>query len=127
MHKVLVSIGTNTDTCFNMKRATDHLYACFPSIRFTTVAKTEPCGANFKGPFLNALAYFESKLTKEEILLRFKNIEKSMGRQPSHKAEGVVIIDIDLIQWDNEILKPEDLERDFMQELLVQVQDIINN
>lgn len=127
MHKVLVSLGTNTDTCFNMKRATDYLYSCFPNIRFTTVIKSEPCGANFKGPFLNALAYFESKLTKEEIVLRFKSIEKKMGRLPSHKAEGIVIIDIDLIQWDNEVLKPEDLERDYMSELLIQVQDITNN
>ena len=47
-----------------------------------------------------------------------------MGRQPSHKAEGIVIIDIDLIQWNNEVLKPDDFKRDYMNELIVQMQRI---
>lgn len=124
MHKVLLSIGTNTDTCFNMKRAIDNLHACFPNIQFTSIIESAPCGAIFKGPFLNILAYFETNMVKEEIQVRFKSIEKIMGRQSSHKAEGIVIIDIDLIQWNNEVLKPDDFKRDYMNELIVQMQRI---
>ena len=126
MHKVLLSIGTNTDACFNMKRAIDSLHSCFPNIQFTTIIESVACGAIFKGPFLNTLAYFETNMVKEDIKVRFKGIEKNMGRQPSHKAEGIVIIDIDLIQWNNEVLKPEDFKRDYMCELLEQVQDIVS-
>ena len=124
MHKVLLSIGTNTDTCFNMKRAIDNLHACFPNIQFTSIIESAPCGAIFKGPFLNILAYFETNMVKEEIQGRFKSIEKIMGRQSSHKAQGIVLIDIDLIQWDNEVLKPDDFKRDYMNELIVQMQRI---
>ena len=66
-------------------------------------------------------------MVKEDIQVRFKSIEKIMGRQPSHKANGIVIIDIDLIKWNNEVLKPDDFKRDYMNELLLQVQDIVGN
>ena len=124
MHKVLLSIGTNTDACFNLKRAIDNLHSCFPNIQFTSITESAACGETFKGPFLNTLAYFETNMVKEDIQVRFKSIEKNMGRQPSHKAEGVVIIDIDLIKWNNEVLKPDDFTRDYMNELIVQMQRI---
>ena len=124
MHKVLLSIGTNTNACFNLKRAIDFLISCFPSIRFTNITESEPCGEQFKGIFLNVLAYFETNICKDEIQTQFKIIEKNMGRLSTHKAEGKVIIDIDLIKWDNEVLKPDDFKRTYMHDLLLQVKDI---
>jgi len=127
MHKVLLSIGTNTNACFNLKQAIDNLLSYFPSIRFTNITESEPCGEQYIGMFLNVLAYFETDMDKDVVHLRFKTIEKNMGRQPSHKAEGIIIIDIDLIKWDNKVLKPDDFERPYMHELLLQMQDIANN
>lgn len=127
MHKVLLSIGTNTNACFNLKRAINNLYSNFPNIRFTTITESEPCGANFNGPFLNTLAFFETNMVKDEIMMRLKTIEKSMGRKPNHKAEGKIIIDIDLIKLDNEVLKPEDFKRSYINELLLEIKEITNN
>ena len=50
-----------------------------------------------------------------------------MGRLPSHKEEGIIIIDIDLMQWNNEILKPEDFERHYIQPLLREMEEIIGH
>ncbi len=127
MHKVLLSIGTNTNACFNLKRAIESLHSCFPQIRFTTITESEPCGEQYIGLFLNTLAYVKTNMSKDDIQLCIKNIEKKMGRQPTHKAEGKIIIDIDLIQWDNEVLKPDDFKRDYMHGLLLQIKDIANN
>ncbi len=124
MHKVLLCIGTNTNACFNMKRAIDCLRSYFPNIRLTSTIESAPYGANYEGLFLNTLAYFETNMPKDDIQLRCKTIERNMGRQPTHKAEGKIIIDIDLIKWDNEVLKPEDFKRGYMKELLVQLLDI---
>lgn len=124
MHKVLLGIGTNTNACFNMKRAIDSLRSYFPNIIFTSTIESAPCGANFKNRFLNSLAYFETNMPKDKIQLRCKSIERNMGRKATDKAEGKIIIDIDLIKWDKEVLKPEDFKRRYMNELLMQVQDI---
>lgn len=127
MHKVLLSIGSNTDACMNMKQAIEHLLSYFPSIIFTSTIETEPHGEVYTTPFLNALAYFRTKLSKDDIQLQLKTIEKVMGRKPTDKAEGRIIIDIDLVKWDNEVLKPDDLEHNYMQQLLFEIEKITNH
>jgi 2-amino-4-hydroxy-6-hydroxymethyldihydropteridine diphosphokinase len=39
-----------------------------------------------------------------------------LGRLPEEKSQGVVRIDIDLLMYDDSVLKPADLERDFVVE-----------
>lgn len=118
MHKVLLSIGTNTNTRFNLNRAKSILQTDFPSIQFTNDIESKAYGEIYKGLFLNTLGYFESDLHKNDLILHFKNIEKIMGRTPKDKSKGKVIIDIDLIKWDNEIIKPNDFERSYVQDLM---------
>ena len=125
MHKILLGIGTNIDACFNMRQATDYLLYYFPGIKFTSTIETDPFGPVYTAPFFNALAYFKTDLSKDEILLQLKLIEKTMGRLPSHKEEGIVVIDIDLVQWNNEILKPDDYKRNYIKQLLLEMQEII--
>ena len=50
-----------------------------------------------------------------------------MGRLPTHKKEGKIIIDIDLLQWNGEILKPDDFKRDYMKQLLKEIKEIIKD
>lgn len=126
MHKTVLGIGSNTDARFNMKRATDYLRYYFPNIKFTSTIETKAYGDMFTTPFVNALAYFKTDLSKDEIQLRLKEIEKNMGRISSHKTEGIVIIDIDLIQWNNEVLKPDDFKRGYMHELMFEIDDSSN-
>jgi 2-amino-4-hydroxy-6-hydroxymethyldihydropteridine diphosphokinase len=127
MHKILLGIGTNIDACFNMRQATDYLLYYFPGIKFTSTIETDPFGPVYTAPFFNALAYFETDLSKDEIQLILKTIEKNMGRLPSHKSEGVIIIDIDLVQLNNETLKSDDFKRDYMQQLLREMEQIIGH
>lgn len=127
MHKVILSIGANTNAYFNIKKARTLLSSYFPSIKFTNAIETKPYGENYTTPFLNSLAYFKTENSKDEIHLQLKLIEKKMGRKPSHKTEGIIIIDIDLIKWNNEVLKPDDVKRDYMQQLLKEIDVIMNN
>lgn len=99
----------------------------FPTIKIGNAIVTAPHGAVYTTPFKNALAYLETDLSKDEVEIQLKTIEKNMGRLPSHKIEGVVIIDLDLIQWNNQILKPDDFKRDYMQELMLEMQHSIDN
>ena len=126
MHKILLSIGTNTDACLNMSKAKELLRSCFSTIKFTDAIETAPYGEKFTTPFFNSLAYFEADVNKNGVVRQLKEIEKKMGRKPSHKSEGIVIIDIDLLQWNSEVLKPDDLERSFMPELLLELNKIIS-
>lgn len=125
MHKVLLSIGANTQAHFNINRAKSILQKQFPTIRFTDDIESKPHGSGFINLFVNTLGYFESDLSKKDLIAHFKNIEKKMGREPKDKAEGKVIIDIDLIKWNSEVLKPEDFERSYIRNLLESAKDDI--
>jgi 2-amino-4-hydroxy-6-hydroxymethyldihydropteridine diphosphokinase len=45
-----------------------------------------------------------------------KQIERDNGRLPEDKAQGIVKLDIDLLKFDDYVLKPKDLEKDFVME-----------
>lgn len=118
MHKVLLSIGTNYNTESNLKLAMDKLRNSFVDIKFTEIAKSKPYGNNYKNSFLNVLAFFKTDMQQQDIVHSLKSIEASMGRKAEDKSKGIIIIDIDLIKWDNEIIKPQDFQREYVIQLL---------
>jgi 2-amino-4-hydroxy-6-hydroxymethyldihydropteridine diphosphokinase len=67
------------------------------------------------------LAVFHSDLPLDEVIQKLKMIEFAMGRQPRDKDAGKVIIDIDLLQYGDEIVRPDDYERAYVQSLLTQL------
>ena len=86
----------------------------FPNIRFSEEMTTEAIGDKFLSPFSNQIARMESSLSIEEIRTLLKRIEKENGRIPEDKAQGIVKLDIDLLMVDDRVLKPQDMEKDFV-------------
>lgn len=94
------------------------LMALFPSIRFEEEEETEPFLLSNRAKFINQVARFDSCEGAESVRQHLKEIERMAGRLPGHKAEERVLLDIDLLQVDNEILKPEEMERDYIKNKL---------
>lgn len=118
MYQYILSIGSNTYAEKNIKKACLLLSEQFEKITFSNVCISKPYGLIYRREFHNIIAYFTSKLLPDEINKIAKNIEKQMGRMQSDKAKGRVIIDIDVICKDDEILRPEDYNREYVQKLL---------
>ena len=93
----------------------------FPEIVFTEALTTKPYGNHYKRPFVNVLAVANHSSPTDEINAQLKDIEKRLGRTPEDKAKGKVVIDLDLVVADGEILRPKDFERDYVQDLLPQI------
>lgn len=96
----------------------------FPEIVFTEALTTKPYGKHYKRPFVNVLAVANHSAPTDEINAQLKEMEKRMGRAPEDKAKGKVVIDLDLVAADGEILRPKDFERDYVQDLLPQIDTI---
>lgn len=118
MRKVLISIGSNIYSRTNIDKAKRMLSRIFVDIVFTPSIMTEPYNEAYLFPFRNILGFFETELTPVEIVEKTKQVEIAVGRTPRDKKTGRVVIDIDLIKYDDEILRPEDYERSYVQELL---------
>lgn len=102
-----------------MDRAVELLSQVFDTIRFSERLETEPYGSlTGSASFLNQVAIAYTSLTAEEVLICLKTMEKEIGRVPEDKSRASIPIDIDLLQWNDTLLKPEDLQRDYIQTIL---------
>ena len=113
-HTCFLCLGSNFYRIAHMAYAQRELKKHFPAIRFSEEMETEAIGSRFLSPFSNQVASFETTLSAEEIKVILKQIEHDLGRLPEEKTQGVVRIDIDLLMYDNCVLKPQDMERDFV-------------
>ena len=115
-HTCFLCLGSNFYRIAHMAYAQRDLKKHFPTIRFSEEMETEAIGSRFLSPFSNQVASFETTLSSEEVRAILKQIERDLGRLPEEKPQGVIRIDIDLLMYDDCVLKPADLERDFVKE-----------
>ena len=115
MHRCIICIGSNYNRGKNLLLAREKLSECFPSIRFAPEQETKPLHLTNPALFSNQVAAFSTE--KEEVFVRkvLKDIERLSGRRPEDKDEEKVCLDIDLLAYDNQILKPEDWQREYIQ------------
>lgn len=115
-NRIIMLLGSNRNAEENMKLAEAELRDYFPQIAFSDPVYTEPVGTNYTTPFLNRIAVAYTSDRPEEIIVCFKIIEQILGRTPADKQTGSIPIDIDLLQWNDQILKKEDVKRDYVVE-----------
>lgn len=124
MNKALISIGTNDNREENLALCQQLLRERFADIHFSVTSITTPYGENYKENFLNQLAIVQTVSSKEEVAALLKSLEKKIGRTDEDKFCGKVKIDIDLLTWNEEVLKPTDMKRTYVADLLPSLVDI---
>lgn len=123
MNKALLSIGTNQDREDNLALCHDLLNRMFSGISYSKTSVTAPYGDHYKADFLNQLALVYTDQEKEEVLKGLKWVESRIGREKDDKEKGIVKIDVDLVIWNDEVLKLADLGKSYIADLLKSFQD----
>ncbi len=118
MSTILLSIGSNTFAKTNIDKAKRMLSNIFQDIQFSEPIFSEPEDDKYKYLFRNILASCQTEMTPEEVIEKIKLTERAVGRSPKDKYLGKVVIDIDLLKYNEEILRPQDYEREYIQQLL---------
>lgn len=118
LNKVILCLGSNRDKENNIELADQLLRDHFVSIRFSEAVYTEPMNMRNPSFFLNQVAVAFTTEKPDEIIDAFKQIERLLGRVATDKLEENIRIDIDLLQWNDCILKPLDLQRPYVQSAL---------
>lgn len=86
----------------------------FPGIRFTAEQETRPLLLKNPAMFSNQLALFFVDQPQENVRRSLKAIETAAGRRPTDAQQEKISLDIDLLAYDDRILKPDDLRREFV-------------
>ena len=118
MSTILLTIGSNTFAKTNIDKAKRMLTFVFPDIVFSEPILTEPEDDKYSFLFRNILATVNTRMRPEEVIDKIKQTERAVGRTPRDKYMGKVVIDIDLIKYGDNILRPIDYEREYVQRLL---------
>lgn len=109
MRKLVVSIGSNSpDRQYQMDFAIRYLKSILKNVLVSSIYET-PAINGKDAPYFNAVAFAETDLGMEETTALMKQWERLCGRTSESKQLGIIPIDIDIVVWDNKIIK----ERDF--------------
>lgn len=118
----IICLGSNERRRENLPLARQELSILFPTIRFATEQDTEPLYFANPALFANQVAVFATELPKVAVLRALKAIERQAGRLPGDKQQERVCLDIDLLCYGDQVLKPRDLKREYVVDGLKELQ-----
>lgn len=118
MNTLLISMGSNDNSETNMELCRILLSKLFEPITYSETSTTEPFGDHYQSHFLNQLALAQTHKNKEDVEKELKLLEIKLGRTVEDKSKGLIKIDVDLIKWNDTILKDEDWKRNYVADLL---------
>lgn len=123
MKTCIICIGSNHNPSSNITKAVETLSTLFPDILWGETVVTPAEGVSVPVPdYHNRAAVFPTCMSVPELKHLFKEMEKACGRGSDSKSTGIVPLDIDLLQYDGEILKPRDMQMGYVRKAL---EDII--
>lgn len=124
-NKAIICIGSNKDRSENIDQVIRTLQAHYPGARFSTPEMADavdlPEGSK---PFLNLVAMLPTLEEKEELIAFLKELEEDMGRDPDDDEGGIIPMDLDLIEWNEEVVKPLDLVRPYVVSGLEEIDEL---
>ena len=115
-HKIIISLASNENHAQNLQAAREQLALLLKDLHFTSEHWTEPINSIRKEAYLNQLCsattHFDANLLNEVL----KEIEKHLGR--THNEDGIVTIDLDLLQYDSQRYHLRDWDRSYVKNLI---------
>jgi len=132
MARVFVGLGSNEgDRLANLSCAVQRLgeIAGIGVLQMATIYETQPVGGPPQEDYLNTVVAIETALSPHELLTTLKALERRMGRTPSPERWGPRVIDLDILLYDQQVIREPHLviphprlpERRFVLEPLAQL------
>ena len=118
-----ILLASNSDAEKNMTEARERLRKVFPlDIWFSKNVESKAVNKEGKialdaSTYLNAIFLANTGLPLDSVQSMLKAMEVEMGRKKGN-AFGLVAMDLDLVVWNGEILRPWDVAQSYYQECL---------
>lgn len=116
VHEIIISLASNENQEKNLAKAREQLIQFMMEVHFTTPIWTEPVNSSCKEPYLNQLCKGTTAFGKGLLFEVLKEAEKRIGR--TKNEDGIVAIDLDLLQFDGQKHHLRDWSRDYVKNLL---------
>lgn len=115
MTDVCLSFGSNHgNRKENVEKALEEISRYFKCFHASSIYETPEIHGRGES-YYNAVATGLTELDYSSLNSFLKSYEISQGRDERARKKGEVVIDIDIVLWENEIMRPNDFEREFFQ------------
>lgn len=115
MNDVFLSIGSNSTDCdVQMRKCIDWISSILNNCRVSHIYET-PAINGKGGSYLNAVVHGQTSNDYETLKRIMKEYETINGRTSESKKKGSIPIDIDVVVWNNEILRQSDFCHSYFQ------------
>lgn len=115
-HQIIISLASNENQEARLEAAREQLVQLLTECHFTSAMWTEPIHSSRKEPYLNQLCMGTTALGEGLLCEVLKETEKRLGR--TKNEDGIVAIDLDLLQYDERRHHLRDWERKYVKDLL---------
>ena len=116
LHQIIISLASNEDQKTHLAAAREQLVQLLTEAHFTSAIWTEPVNTARKEPYQNQLCHGITALGEGLLCEVLKETEKRLGR--TRNEDGIVAIDLDLLQYDDQRYHLRDWGRDYVKNLL---------
>ena len=119
-HEVIISLGSNENQEENLMKAREQLTQLMTEVHFTSAIWTEPINSSRKEPYLNQLCKGTTAFSEGLLCEVLKETEKRIGRIKNE--DGIVVIDLDLLEYDGQRHHLRDWSRDYVKRLIGEIE-----
>ena len=115
-HSFIISLASNENQEANMAHAREQLTQLLTEVHFTSAIWTVPIHSVRQERYLNQLCQGTTAFGEGLLCEVLKEIEKRLGR--TKNEDGIVAIDLDLLQYDNQRHHLRDWDRNYVKDLI---------
>lgn len=119
--KFIISLGSNMLPEYHIDQAVCLLRQTFGELIVTRQLWTEPVGMESSCKFLNMLVMASTAWSMQQVQDELKRIEVLCGRKPEDKAKGIVVVDADLLLYNDKRCHLNDWQRDYVKILMAEL------
>jgi len=127
-HLIYIGMGSNVQSGERVLQWTRRkLRIMFGStVHFSAPVLTDPIDFPYPTKFLNQIGAIITERPQLVVESLLKDLEQQMGRKKSAVARGIVVLDLDLLSFDRNIVRPADWERPYVKDGVAELQNWVH-
>lgn len=122
--KAILTLGSNYgDREENIQKARRYLRDICKTVKASPIYES-PDYLGHGTKYLNLIMEVDTPVAQEQLISQLKKIEIKLGRTNERRERGEVPIDVDLVIFENEVVKPSDYDAAYFKTGFGQLQEI---